>query len=196
MTIAADRIRCVAEGIGSGKVTIGGIVDTLGASGTGLCLLMLGGATLVPGIAPLFGAAICTVSLGMALGHGKPYLPGLIRRRTLDGMRLRTGLKRLLPAVDWIGRWLEPRSKSLLDRVGTRLLGVAGVINGILIVLPIPFGNTAPALAVIVMALGLIAGDGLAVGFGFVLTAIALAIDAALIGLGYAAISGLASSIV
>jgi hypothetical protein len=72
---------------------------------------------------------------------------------------------------------------------------LAGVVNDVLIVLPIPFGNTAPAVAVLVLALGLVAGDGLAVGAGLALTAVAAAIDIGLVTLGFAAVSGLFHSI-
>ena len=195
LPMAADRIRRTADGLASSRVSLGALVDRLGPSGAGLCLLALGLTTLVPGIAPLFGVALCTVSLGMVLGHGRPYLPGIIRRRQLDGSLLRRGLHRLVPVVAWIERRLRPRAAGWLDGAGPRLAGLAGVVNGVLIVLPIPFGNTAPAVAVLVLALGLVTGDGLAAAAGLALTVVAVAIDVGLVTLGFAAVTGLFHSI-
>lgn len=72
-----------------------------------------------------------------------------------------------------------------------RLLGLACLSNGVLIVLPIPFGNTAPALAAILLALGLATGDGLIALAGLFLSVIAVAVGAGLILLGYEAFSSL-----
>jgi hypothetical protein len=82
----------------------------------------------------------------------------------------------------------------LLHGPGLRMIGLASLINAILIVLPIPFGNTAPAIAMLVLSLGLVMGDGLAVGVGLGATFIALALDGALVGLGFAAVVGLVNS--
>ena len=101
----------------------------------------------------------------------------------------------MIPAVAWTERRLRRRAAPWLEGAGPRLAGLAGVVNGVLIVLPIPFGNTAPAIAVLVVALGLVAGDGLAVGAGLALTIVAAAIDIGLVTLGFAAVTGLFHSI-
>jgi hypothetical protein len=190
-----EKVRALLDGLPDGSVTLGDVVDTLGSAGTGLCLLLLSLTALVPGIAPIFGVALCAISLGLVLGHEEPLLPARIRRWTLDPNRLRAGLDRLAPRVAWLETWLRPRGDHLLRASGLRALGLASLINGILIVLPIPFGNTAPAIAMLLLSLGLVTGDGIAVAAGLVATAIALAIDAALVELGFTAIVSLAGSL-
>jgi hypothetical protein len=74
-----------------------------------------------------------------------------------------------------------------------RLAGLAVLLDAILVVLPIPFGNTAPAVAVLALALGLTMNDGLMVLAGMVLTVIALAVDAVLVWAGWQAVSALVS---
>jgi hypothetical protein len=64
---------------------------------------------------------------------------------------------------------------------------LASLVNGVLIVLPIPFGNTAPAIAMLILSLGMVAGDGIAVGVGLLATVVALAVDVGMIVLGYTA---------
>jgi hypothetical protein len=90
---------------------------------------------------------------------------------------------------------LHPRGGHLLRASGLRVAGLASLINGILIVLPIPFGNTAPAIAMLLLSLGLVTGDGIAVMAGLAATIIALLIDAALVGLGFAALASLVESL-
>lgn len=63
-----------------------------------------------------------------------------------------------------------------------RLLGLVVLLNAVLIILPIPLGNILPAMAVMSVALGLIARDGMAVAAGLGLSATAVAASAALVG--------------
>jgi hypothetical protein len=53
-------------------------------------------------------------------------------------------------------------------------------LMGVLIALPIPFGNTLPGLSVIVMGLGLAIGDGLAVLGALILAVLATGTSIAL----------------
>jgi len=61
----------------------------------------------------------------------------------------------------------------------------SALICGILIILPVPFGNTAPAISVIVLAAGILAHDGIAVLLGLACATLALALDAFLLLAGY-----------
>ncbi len=187
----ADRLGRVADQLGSTRVTLGSAVDALGATGTGLCLLLFALAAQIPGIAPAFGAALGAVSLGLLLGHKEPYLPVRIRSWTLDHERLRSGLQRLAPAIGWLERWLQPRARGFLRGPATHVIGLAGLLNAVLIVLPIPFGNTAPAIATLILGLGLVVSDGLAVAAGLIATVVAFVLDAGLVVLGYTALLAL-----
>jgi len=189
------RVRILLDRLPDRPVALADVVDTLGSAGTGLCLLMLSLATLLPGVAMIFGAALCAVSLGLILGHPEPLLPARMRRWHLDPQRLRTGLDRLAPRIGWLETWLQPRGDRLLGASGLRAIGLASLINGILIVLPIPFGNTAPAIAMLLLSLGLVTGDGFAVATGIAASVLALTIDVVLVDLGFAAVAGLVESL-
>ena len=190
-----EKLHRLMDRFPASKVALGDVVDELGSAGTGLCLLLFSLTALVPGIAPVFGLALCAIALGMMLGRTQPYLPERLRRWQLDRDRLRGGMQRLAPAIGWLERWLHPRASHLLPRrsrgSGTRVVGLASLVNGVLIVLPIPFGNTAPAIAMLILSLGMVVGDGIAVGVGLLATIIALAIDIGMIALGYTALVGL-----
>jgi hypothetical protein len=191
----AAGLRKLADGLPPGGATLGTVVDGLGASGTGMGLLLFSLGALIPGIAPVFGAALGAISIGLILGREEPYLPQRIRRWPLNSERLRSGLHRLAPRVEWLERWMHPRAGHWLSGSGLRSIGLASLINAILIVLPIPFGNTAPAVALILLSLGLVTGDGLAVAGGLAATVVALAIDAALVGFGFAAVAAVVETV-
>ena len=79
-------------------------------------------------------------------------------------------------------RLTRPRLAALVQPWAIRVLGLVVLVNAVLIILPIPLGNTLPAVAVMSLALGLIARDGMAVAAGLGLSATALAASAALVG--------------
>jgi hypothetical protein len=187
----AEKLHRLMGKYPAGKIGLGDIVDDLGAAGMGLCLLLFSLASLIPGVAPVFGLALCALAFGIVLGHAEPVLPERLRRWQMDRDRVDAGLRRLAPIVSWMERWLRPRTKNLLRGPGVRLIGLASLINGILVVLPIPFGNTAPAVAMLILSLGMVVGDGIAVGVGLLATAVALVVDIGMIGLGYTALTAM-----
>jgi hypothetical protein len=191
----AEKLGRLLDNLPQGRVPLGAIVDALGSAGTGLCLLLFGLTALVPGIAPVFGVALCAISLGLVVGREEPYLPEFMRRWSMDSERLRAGLRRLIPRVARVETWLHPRATHLLHGAGLRLIGFASLINGILIVLPIPFGNTVPAIAMLVLALGLVTADGIAASLGIAATLIAIAIDTAFVGISFAAAASVVKSL-
>src|SRR4051812_5774608 len=176
---------------GGERISLGTIIDSLGPGGWGLSLLLFGAAGLIPGIAPVFGVALCLIALGMILGYGQPWLPERMRGWQTDRRGLDNGLRRLRPVVDRIERWLRPRGEAFLTDPMLRIIGVAALVNAVLVVLPVPFGNTAPAIATLILALGLTMRDGYAVLVGMALTALALLIDGLLLWTGYQAVTAL-----
>jgi hypothetical protein len=192
---SAGALRALADGLPDSGATLGTVVDGLGSAGTGLGLLVFSLGALIPGVAPVFGVALCAIAAGLVLGREEPYLPQRIRRWPLNADHLRSGLHSLIPRVEWLEQWLRPRAGHWLSAASLRLIGLASLINAVLIVLPIPFGNTAPAIALMILSLGLVTRDGLAVVGGLVATVVAVAVDAALVGFGFAAAAAIVESV-
>lgn len=185
------QLESLLDRLPDGRVSIGTMLDTLGAGAWGLCFLLFGAVTLVPGVAPLFGVALCAVALGLIAGQERPWLPRRMRDWGAERARLAAGFARLRPGIARLERLLHARGDAFLGGAMLRLAGLAVLVNGVLIVLPIPFGNTAPAVATLIVALSLITRDGFALLAGFAATALALAIDAVLLWVGFQAIVGL-----
>lgn len=191
----AARLTGLRDRLGETPTTIGRVLDEAGTGAPGVALLVIGGATFVPGVAPAFGAALGFVALGLLRGHEHLRLPPWLRRRAVRPRDLDALMRRLGPVLRWVQARLRGRAPGLTRGRWLRLAGAAALLDALLIVLPIPFGNTAPALAVLVKASGLLAGDGKAVLAGIGGSAVALGIDATLTVLAAEAIGGLTAVI-
>lgn len=79
----------------------------------------------------------------------------------------------------------RPRQQQFTRGLALRVVGASVMLNAFIVFLPIPFGNTLPALANIVLALGLLFRDGLAIVAGLAITMASLVIGSIL---GFAAL--------
>lgn len=130
----------------------------------------------LPGFSTVFGTVIVLLGLRLTLGQ-KPWLPRRLLDRPLPRglfpliLRSARRLLRILESV------LRPRLVRLFDHGATRYVcGIAIVINGALLLLPlpIPFSNFLPALAVILIAASYTERDGVMLVAGFGVCAITL----------------------
>lgn len=55
-------------------------------------------------------------------------------------------------------------------------IGLVCLVLAIIITLPVPFGHMLPGTAIVMLALGLLERDGLAIGFGLATATVALAV--------------------
>jgi hypothetical protein len=72
--------------------------------------------------------------------------------------------------------------------VAERLLGAVFVVLASVVSLPIPLGNQPPAIGIALISLGLVERDGVFITFGLIVSVIAVAIAAAVVLAGTAAV--------
>lgn len=125
----------------------------------------------------------------MAMGHTDIAMPSWLAHRSLTNEQLRYVVKFTDPVMTWLERMLMPRWAAMLKTKQLRFVGIMVAVDGFLILLPIPFGNSLPALAVMVMALGMMLGDGVAILSGMLLTIFALLIGVAIVALSFEALA-------
>lgn len=143
----------------------------------------------IPGLVPSPGVPIgVPIGLGMAAiggqllrGARKPHLPAWLGRRRLAASDIRRLIIRARPWLRKLEAIARPHPAGVNGRWLLRAIGIVAIVNGILIALPIPFGNTAPAVAMLAIGLGLILHDGRLVWIGFGLALIAFIVSVALI---------------
>ena len=149
-------------------LTLGEILDRTAHAGFGFlaCFLAL---VSIPffGLSAPFGLAIAVLGAELVIGRTIPWLPGFLRRRKIPPRALRWLANKLASMTSRIERFVRPR----LPRMASgRVVGLALVVQGIGLALPIPIpgSNWVFIAPIIVYALGLLEGDGVLVALGHV----------------------------
>ena len=170
------------------RVTMGQAFDRLGQEGLGLALLVLTLPALIPIPGPVgftFGTLTFFIGLQVLLGAQSLWLPGILRRQTLPTSAMRRVIAASLPWLMRIERHLQESRLPRLAGPEARVLLAAPVMGlAFIIALPIPFGNMAPAIALVAFAVGFLARDGLAILAAIVLAALAFGWTVVLIATG------------
>jgi hypothetical protein len=189
-----DTIEAVLRRLGHGapdeRVTLGELVASLDHRAYGFVILLLAVPNLtpgpsLPGFSTVFGIAAIVVAVEMTLGRTQPSLPRFLARISVGRARLAGMIARALPLIVRIDRILRPRLTAVWRVGGHRWTGLAALLQAVLLALPVPVYSMAPACALLLMALGLIARDGAALALGHLAglasfgLAVALAVAAA-----------------
>lgn len=117
----------------------------------------------VPGLSGILGVPLVLVAAQLALGHPHPWFPKFLAERSMRSADFKAVVEKVVPWLRKLERLTRPRLRGLCKPPAERLLAVFCLLLAILLALPIPLGNILPALAVSLIALGLIEHDGLAI---------------------------------
>lgn len=123
----------------------------------------------IPGVSTVFGAAIVLLAGALFLDR-LPWLPKRILDRSMDARKLVPVLRKGVGIVGRIDRWVKARWPGLTAGALLRVNCAAMVFGGLLLMAPlgpIPFSNTAPAVGILLLAVGLLQRDGLFVLLGY-----------------------------
>lgn len=187
--VSAETILAVLRRLGHGpadeRATLGELVAKLDERGHALVLLLLAAPNLtpgpsIPGFSTIFGVPLCIVAYEMIAGRRVLRLPGFLARLSVPRRRVAGLVTKLEPLLGRIERVLKPRGPALDSPAVGRALGIACLLLAVLLCLPIPIFSLLPAAALVILALGLLARDGVAVICGVSLGVLACGI---LIGL-------------
>ncbi|SDM03302.1 Uncharacterized conserved protein [Modicisalibacter muralis] len=117
----------------------------------------------VPGVPTLCGLFIAMVAMQLVLGKHHPWLPRRLSERGFSHAKLHQRLTRVRPWTRRFDRLLKPRLSVLVSGLAQRLVALLTVLLA-LAMIPLelfPFASAIPALAILLMGLGLTAEDGL-----------------------------------
>jgi hypothetical protein len=113
-----------------------------------------------PGTSSILGAPLVFLAAQLAFGR-RPWLPALIARRTMPRADFAAVVRRVGPWLARAERLLRPRATGLASPPMEYLVGMVCLLLSIVLVLPVPLGNMLPALAISMLALGILERDGL-----------------------------------
>jgi uncharacterized membrane protein YdjX (TVP38/TMEM64 family) len=167
----SEALRRVSEGPPEQAVKIGEVLVVLGGQAHLLALIILAAPNLtpgpsLPGFSTVLGLPLCLVAGQLMLGRPRLWLPRRLTEITVARGRLAGLLGRAIPVLQRIERLMRQRWPSLVSERALRALGASCLALGLIMSLPIPVFTMAPALAILLIALGAIAGDGAAVALG------------------------------
>jgi len=168
------------------RLTLGEILDSLDHRAYGFVLLLLAAANFtpgpsMPGFSTLFGLPALAMAVQMILGWSRPWLPPRLARLSMPRRRFTATVAKALPMIARLDRVLRPRLTGLANLTGHRWTGAAALVQALLLCLPLPLYPMAPAAALVLMSLGMIARDGLMLALGHVAGVLAFALAAVLI---------------
>lgn len=182
----SEILREIAETWPEERITLGDFIALFGDRGHGLLMLTLALPNLVPiylpGLSAITGLPLAAIALQMALGVRRPWLPPLLRRRSVAAADLRRIVERAEPWLRPVERVLRPRLFTLTRGVSARLMAAFSVALALLLSLPIPFSNMVFATPLAAFSLGVVQRDGAAVAVAAVTSLAAVGFVVALWG--------------
>ncbi|MGD9980558.1 MAG: exopolysaccharide biosynthesis protein [Hyphomonadaceae bacterium] len=166
---------------GEREITVGDVLSAAGRRTFGPLLLLIGlfsisPATIVPGMTWFAACLTLLLSLQLALGAKRPWLPPSLLRVSVPRDTIHAGAESMRKWARRVDSVLQPRLILLSEPPFANLAGLACAVAA-LVTFPlglIPIAPLAPGLAVAFIGLGLFARDGLLLLVGGVVMAGAL----------------------
>ncbi len=146
-------------------ISVGLLLDRVGDRGFGLLLLLFSLPSALPIPAPgysiPFGILLWIIGVQMIAAKPRPVLPARALQRTLSpemsARMLKSGVW-FFRKVEW---FIRPRLQWVGKRGGRIFMGVLVLMMATLMLIPIPFTNSLPALVIFLIAIGITEEDGL-----------------------------------
>jgi hypothetical protein len=171
------------------QLTLGELVESMGDRGYGLVLAALALPNAmplyIPGLSAVFGLPLVFVALQLLFGRHRLWLPGALTRRSMARAHFSRMAEKLAPYLARLERALKPRRLALTSPIMERVIGLACIILGLLLSLPIPLTNIPLTIPLVLLGVGLAERDGTVVaiglGLGALVTITVLTLSGALI---------------
>ncbi|MBA3058384.1 MAG: exopolysaccharide biosynthesis protein [Gammaproteobacteria bacterium] len=151
------------------RISIGDLLAALGDRATAALMFIFAFPNVLPtppGTSTILGAPLIFLAAQLMLGRA-PWLPAFVAKRSMSRADFRRLVKRIVPWLVRAESLLRPRLALLARPPMEYLIGVLSLLLAVLLVLPIPLGNMLPALAISLLALGVMERDGVWVLAGF-----------------------------
>ena len=194
----SELLEDIIHSIKGEQITLRDLLSMMGESGLLLLCAFLSLPFLfpvsIPGVSTVFGAGIVLISAAITLNR-LPWLPAKVADRRLESGKLRPVLERGVTFLRKFDRFFKPRMTGFTSgAVMNRINGLVLMGAGVLLMAPlglIPFSNTLPGVAILLLAAGISQRDGLVVIAGYVMVVLTIVYFAALAFLAYSAGQGL-----
>ena len=174
----SEVLRALADDTTRERIFVRDLVEALGDRALAALMLVFALPNVFPtppGTSSVLGAPLIFLTAQLAFGC-KPWLPGFVRNRSVSTKDFRALVIRVVPWLERAERLLRPRAIRLAVPPMEYVVGLICFVLSVILALPIPFGNIPPALAICLMALGILEQDGWWIVAGLITAAIGVAI--------------------
>lgn len=130
----------------------------------------------VPGVSAIVAIPTGIISAQMALGKKEITLPKWFLKRSVPRKPLAAAIRSILPVLERLERAVKPRMKWMTSGAARKFLGMFILLLAVAMALPVPGTNMPLAIAVFVIALGLVERDGAMITAGILIGLAALAL--------------------
>jgi hypothetical protein len=155
--------------------TVGWLVSALHQRSFGILILLLGLLATVPIGSTVPGIVLAAVAIQMIAGRSAPAFPRFITARRLPTRYLALLAARSIPVLRYLENAVHPRWPAAFE-TAKRFVGIVVLLlTAILLLIPVPLSNIAPAIVIALIALAYIEEDGLLICCGFLAALILVA---------------------
>jgi len=184
----SGTLRAVRAQVSGESITLAALLGLIGEQGLLLFVMFLMVPFLlpvsIPGMSTVFSLVVILVGAGVVMNR-IPWLPPRLLAHAIAVERLMPALDKAIGLTTRIERVIRPRWSALTHGATlNRWNGMMIILSGVLLLMPfvmVPFANTLPGLAVLLLAAGMIQRDGLFVLMGYLMVLVTLIYFGALI---------------
>jgi hypothetical protein len=169
----SEILRGLLDNNSDKSFTVQKILGTLGTSSFGTSLMAFAIPEVlpipVPGVSAIVVIPTGIISAQMAMGKKEIVLPKWLLKRSVPRKPLAAAIRSILPILERLEKAVKPRWKWMTGRAAKRFLGAFILFLAGLMALPVPGTNMPLAIAVFVIALGLVERDGAMITAGILI---------------------------
>jgi hypothetical protein len=182
-----DILSDIAAGFTAETISIGEVIHIMHERGFGMIIFLFAlpmalPLPVPPGVNLLFSVPLLFLTAQMIYGAHQPWLPSFIRKKTLSKKAFDKFFRHAAPLLNKLSLLIRPRLGFVTQGWISNMIGIFGFLFALCICIPIPMTNTVPSFAILLMAIGLLMRDGLAIltgmliGSGWILLLVTLGI--------------------
>lgn len=162
-------LRALADDSQRERIAVADLLDALGDRAIAALLFVFALPNVLPmppGTSAILGAPLLFLAAQMAFNM-KAWLPSFIASRSMARSDFATMVQRVTPWLARAERLMRPRLTPLAVGAMESVVGAVCLLMAVAVFLPIPMGNMLPALAICLLAMGILERDGVWVLVGF-----------------------------
>lgn len=171
-------LRILSSDLSRERISVGDLLLALGDRALGALMFVFAMPNVLPtppGTSAVLGAPLIFLAAQVTFGR-RPWLPAIISQRSISREDFHALIRRITPWLERAEKLLKPRASMLALPPMEYFVGLICLLLALVLVLPIPLGNILPALAISLMALGLLERDGVWIGTGLIMAVVSMVV--------------------